>query len=136
LSYNKFEILQNDPIIAFDSINLLAGETKEMTYSIEQKLTKEQADLLISSNVINFFVSPPIVVDSSIDLSSVKLSALLNVSAFLSFIPQIEWNTTSLVIVGVAIVAILFILLIIVLIIVFAFYYFFIKKRRNHHGFG
>ena len=107
-----------------------------MTYSLEQKLTKEQADLLISSNVMNFFVSPPLVVDSSIDLSSVKLSALLNVSAFLSFIPQIEWNTTSLVIVGVAIVAILFILLIIFLIVIFAFYYFFIKKRRNHHGFG
>jgi len=136
LSQDKFEILQNDPIIAFDSINLLAGETKEMTYSLEQKLTKEQADLLISSNVMNFFVSPPLVVDSSIDLSSVKLSALLNVSAFLSFIPQIEWNTTSLVIVGVAIVAILFILLIIFLIVIFAFYYFFIKKRRNHHGFG
>ncbi|MFH1391253.1 MAG: fibronectin type III domain-containing protein [Candidatus Diapherotrites archaeon] len=129
-SNSGFEIIQSDPIIAFESIDSSPGETTSIIYSLKQALTKEQADILLSSNVMNFYISPPILVDSTTDLSSVKLSSLLNFNSLISSLPPIEWTTTNLVIVGIAILAILFIILVIVLLAVFAGYYFFIRKKH------
>ncbi|MAG18279.1 MAG: hypothetical protein CL944_02295 [Candidatus Diapherotrites archaeon] len=126
-----FEIIQSDPIIVFESVDSIQGETISIIYSLKQELTKEQADILLSSNVMNFYISPPILVDSATDLSSVKLSSLLNFNSLISSLPPIEWNTTNLIIVGLAILAILFILLVIVLLAVFAAYYFFIRKKKT-----
>jgi len=130
VSNSNFEIIQSDPIIAFESIDSSPGETTSIFYSLKQELTKEQADILLSSNVMNFYISPPILVDSTTDLSSVKLSSLLNFNSLISSLPPIEWNTANLVIVGIAILAILFIILVIVLLTVFAGYYFFIRKKH------
>ncbi|MCR4335782.1 MAG: fibronectin type III domain-containing protein [archaeon] len=129
-SVSGFEIIQSDPIIAFESIDSVQGKTTSIIYSLKQELAKEQADILLSSNVMNFYISPPILVDSTTDLSSVKLSSLLNFTSLISSLPPIEWSTTNLIIAGIAILVVLFILLVIVLLAVFAGYYFFIRKKH------
>jgi len=129
-SFSVFEVMQSDPIVAFEPVLISQGKSVAIIYSLKQELTKEQADILLTSNVMNYYISPPILVDSSVDLSSVKLSSLLNLNSLISSLPPIEWNTTTLIIIGVAIAVVLLILLLILLFGVFSAYYFFIRKKH------
>ena len=130
-SGSAFEIIQNDPIIAFDSLIVEPRESASFSYSIKQNLSKEQADALVQSNVMGFYVSPPMIVHSSTDLSAVRLSSLLNFNSFISSLPSIEFNTTNLVILGVAGLIMFFVVLLIILLSVFGVYYFFVRKKRR-----
>ncbi|MCR4368844.1 MAG: fibronectin type III domain-containing protein [archaeon] len=130
-----FTIVQSDPIIAFEDVLLPKGRGVEIVYSLERRLTKEEANLLIASNIMNFYVSPPILLSSETGISSVRLSSLLSFNSLLSSLPPIEWNTTNLLIAGIAVLGVLFILFVIFVLVVFGIYYFFIKKK-NKSGFG
>ena len=127
----EFEIIQNDPIISFGPIALGPGESKDFTYSLNTNLTKEQADALITSNVMDLYISPPMPVDSFTDLSPVRLSSLLSFTSFMSSLPPIELNTTNLIIIGIAVLIVFFLLLLMALLAVFGVYFFFIKKKRR-----
>ncbi|MCH7902895.1 hypothetical protein IIC68_04025, partial [archaeon] len=127
----EFEIIQNDPILSFGPIALEPGESIDFTYSLNTNLTKEQADALIASNVMNLYVSPPMPVDSFTDLSPVRLSSLLSFTSFMSSLPPIELTTTNLIIIGIAVLIVFFLLLLMALLAVFGVYFFFIKKKRR-----
>lgn len=130
-SGSVFEVIQNDPIIAFESLVVEPGKSASISYSIKQNLTKWQADALVQSNVMAFYVSPPMIVYSTTDLSAVRLSSLLNFNSFVSSLPPIEFNTTNLIILGVAGLIIFFVIILIILLSVFGIYYFFIRKKRR-----
>jgi len=54
-----FTVIESDPIISFN-IELEAGEEKEIVYSLEEKITKEEANKSISENEILLFEGTPI----------------------------------------------------------------------------
>ena len=126
-----FEIIQHDPIISFGPIALEPGESKQFTYSLNTNLTKEQADALVASKVMDLYISPPMPVDSFTDLSPVRLASLLSFTSFMSSLPLIELNNTNLIIIGVAVLIVFFLLLLMALLAVFGVYFFFIKKKRR-----
>ncbi|MDO8647565.1 MAG: Ig-like domain-containing protein [Candidatus Diapherotrites archaeon] len=61
----KFTILKDDPVIAFD-VELAAGESAELSYSLDKKFTdKNSALLLASAQNAKAFETPPIVSDKN-----------------------------------------------------------------------
>ncbi|MEK6958112.1 MAG: fibronectin type III domain-containing protein [archaeon] len=128
-SAEDFRVLQNDPILVFGPFQISGSSGKKIVYSISEKLSKEQADLLLSSNVLNYYISPPIVLKGTTDTSVLAFSSLLDFSKLVSSLPPIEWNTTNLVIVGIAVLLVLGIVFLILIALVFAVYYFFIRKK-------
>jgi len=118
VSSHEFEVIQGDPIIAFSHVDL----------------TKEQADALVSSNVLNYYVSPPILVSSATDISAVRLSSLLNLNSLIGSLPPIEWNTTNILIVAAGAAVFFFILFLLIVFVVFGGYFFFVKKKGRDNG--
>jgi len=129
-SYDSFEILQADPVIIFDSVSVPSG-SKKIIYSLNVELSQAQADALITSNVMSFYVAPPVVLSNSADVSSIALSSLLNFTSLLSVLPPIEWNTTTIAIVVIAFFLLLFIMFLLLVVVVFSVYFFFIKKKKR-----
>jgi hypothetical protein len=66
ISDYNFTIIQNDPIIEF-SVPVSNGKSVKLTYGIGN-ITKEQADALVSNNVIAKFSGPPIVLSEDTDI--------------------------------------------------------------------
>ena len=128
-SYSGFEALQNDPVILFEPFTLAPKTSKKLTYSMDIELSKAQADALLSGNVLNFYVSPPIILSESRSVAG--LSSLLSFNSLLSFLPPIDWNTTNLFIVGAAILVMLFIMFVALVVAAFGVYFFFIRKKRG-----
>ncbi len=60
LSNYKFTIIESDPVIKWET-ELEAGETKEIVYSLNEKLTKEKADQILESQIN--FEGNPIILD-------------------------------------------------------------------------
>jgi len=67
--YN-FVILQDDPIIEFN-VNVAIGASKTITYSIGN-VTQEEAEEMISNNIIAKFSAPPAILSSQTDTSNLK----------------------------------------------------------------
>lgn len=66
ISDYNFTIIKDDPIIEF-SAPVTKGKSVKITYGIGN-ITKEQADALVSNNVIAKFSGPPIVLSESTDV--------------------------------------------------------------------
>ncbi len=130
ISQKSFEIVQADPIIVFDGIIVEPGQSVVVNYALNERLSQEQVDALKAANVMGLYLSPPMVLNSTTDLSAVRLSSFLNFTSVVSSLPAIEFNTTNLIIIGVAVVAVFLLLLLMALLVVFGVYMFFIKKRR------
>ncbi|MBI4210407.1 MAG: hypothetical protein HY544_02795 [Candidatus Diapherotrites archaeon] len=128
-SHAQFTILRGDPLIAFSAIDLNAGESYTLTYSLSSRLTRVQADALVSSKVVGFYVSPPVVLPGGSDVSSLKESLFSRASSVISGIAGIEWTTKNLIIAGIAIVLVLGLLFIVLVAAVAAIYFFYIKKK-------
>ena len=91
------------------------------------QLTKAQADKLISGKVMDYYISPPILLGPSTDVSSLKSSPLFSGID----LPDFKIGSDNILIVAVAGLLVSGILFVILLLIIVAIYYFVIKKK--HH---
>ena len=73
LSGQGFTIISADPVISWD-VNLAAGETTELVYSLKEGMTEEQADEMLSSETINKFSVPPILFKEETSLNEEMFS--------------------------------------------------------------
>ena len=73
----EFTVLQSDPVIEFEPVTLAPGETRTISYSLKDVLTKEEADALIDGKVIDDFAAPPAILNPESE-AKVKASGLGN----------------------------------------------------------
>jgi len=127
-SNTPFEVLEADPTIAFREISADAnsGKMPDITYSLKGSLTKAQADALLSSSLMDSYLSPPILLPSS---SRLGYSAPPKPAMQL---PKIDFGNNKLLIIG-AIVGVLFLLFCAAVIAVVAIWYFFFRKKKGSH---
>lgn len=64
-STHSFNVLVDDPIIEFEVGSIGDGETVQVSYELKDTLTQEQADQLLSENILSGFELPPVVVEES-----------------------------------------------------------------------
>jgi len=124
ISSVNFEVLEKDPVLAFRSFDLNGSQSYTIRYGLKQRLTKQQADLLADSDVINTFISPPIVLRPSANISSIKSGG----GSSFDGLPSLELNDSTLLIGGVVLV--LFILFVVGVVGAAAVYFLFIRKKK------
>ncbi len=129
-SQERFEILRRDPVIVFSPIDANSGAKVEIIYGLKQKLTKAQADAFIVSGVMDYYVSPPIILPQSTNTASLKNQPLLNVSPVIPDLSSLKLDNGNIWILGGGVVLVLGILFVMFLLAAFGVYYFFIKKKR------
>jgi len=120
-STSEFEVLSQDPVIAFKSVDFNGSKRRELSYVLNANLKKAQVDALVAA--------PPIVLESSSKLPQFSSSGTLGLSSF--SLPSIDFNSGNMVLLIVAAVAVLFILFLMLLVAVFAIYYFFVRSKRK-----
>ncbi|MDD5148226.1 MAG: HYR domain-containing protein [Candidatus ainarchaeum sp.] len=68
VSGEPMAVIEADPKIEFTAA-LKAGETKTISYSLKQGLTKEEADKMLESKPMDLFVAPPIILNKSTEVA-------------------------------------------------------------------
>ena len=126
-SASRLEVLRQDPVISFGPFDMNFNSKKEIIYGLSMQLTKAQADKLISGKVMDYYISPPILLGPSTDVSSLKSSPLFSGID----LPDFKIGSDNILIVAVAGLLVSGILFVILLLIIVAIYYFVIKKK--HH---
>jgi len=126
-SITPFEVLRKDPVISFGPFDMNSGSKKEIIYGISKQLTKSQADRLISGKILDYYVSPPIVLSPNSDVSGIKSEPLFGGVD----LPQINISKDNLLIVAIAGILIFGILFVLLLLVIAAVYYFVIRKRKK-----
>ncbi len=130
----QFEVLQKDPAIIFRGVTIgLNGDKNsassgkvEIVYSLKHDLTKEQADALLASRVMDSFGSPPVLLPASSKVS-------YNTSpSSMPGLPSIDFGDKKTLIIIAVIVILLMLFGLAVVAAIVAWYFFFRKKKGSH----
>ncbi|MFH1586736.1 MAG: fibronectin type III domain-containing protein [Candidatus Diapherotrites archaeon] len=123
-----FDVLKEDPIIVFSPETILYGKQMEINYGFGGVMDKAAADDLIAQELAGKYSSPPILLDSSVEVTPSTISVPLfdiDISGILS-------GVDIGIILIVAVVIIIFVLIVVVIVVALIIgVFFFLKSKRN-----
>ena len=120
-----FEVLNWDPVLSFGPFDLNFGEREEFSYGIAARLTKAQADALVSGVVFNYYTSPPIGLPDGSDVSPLRALRLL------PGIPDVEVKKENVLLVAAAGFFVFGGFFLLLLLGAASAYYFFVVKKKK-----
>ncbi|MFH1225093.1 MAG: Ig-like domain-containing protein [Candidatus Diapherotrites archaeon] len=126
-----FEEIRADPIINFTGLSIPFGETLTLIYSLKSRLSRAEADSLITKDVISKFPAPPVVLGSAatVDNTSFIMRFNLPLPDLSAFLPAASADQQA--IVFVLVVAVVLILLLIAAVLAAVIIFFLLKRRKR-----
>ncbi len=133
-----FEVLESDPVIVFSGIvvdgNGLADANNpidansamkvEIVYSLRQELSKVQADALLASDVMDSFISPPILLPASERISYSSPFDLPKIT-----LPKVDLGGRTTLLIIAIILVVIFVLFCMAVVAAVAVWYLFFRKK-------
>ena len=119
----NFTVLNIDPVIKFD---LDINETNKIFYSLKQQFTKSQADNFSKENTLELFETLPIILSAQTTVTSRSVVTPFDLFETIEPITS-EYDTFTLLVIGIGIVAVVLFVLGIISIFILALA--FLKKR-------
>jgi len=104
---DNYTVLVDDPVLEW-TIELEAGEERELSYTLKTDFIADDAEELLISGVINKFSAPPILLEEETEVSKEQFSNQANAGLFAlpNLVSLGSWGLLIIAIIAVALVAV------------------------------